>query len=36
MAISLGVPQSSLPLILPDIGNLSASKSATPLLRFLG
>ncbi len=36
MALWLGVPQSSLPLILPNIGNFFASNSATPPLGFLG
>jgi uncharacterized protein (DUF1501 family) len=36
MALWLGVPQSSLPLILPNIGNFYASNSTTPPLGFLG
>ena len=35
MALWLGVPQSSLPLILPNIGNFYASGSGTPPLGFL-
>jgi uncharacterized protein (DUF1501 family) len=36
MALWLGVPASSLPLILPNIGNFYASGSSTPPLGFLG
>jgi uncharacterized protein (DUF1501 family) len=36
LALWLGVPQSSLPLVLPNIGNFFASNSATPPLGFLG
>ncbi len=35
MALWLGVPQSSLPLILPNIGNFYAAGSSTPPLGFL-
>jgi len=35
MALWLGVPQSSLPLILPNIGNFFAAGSSTPPLGFL-
>jgi uncharacterized protein (DUF1501 family) len=35
MALWLGVPQSSLPLILPNIGNFYAANSTTPPLGFL-
>jgi uncharacterized protein (DUF1501 family) len=35
LALWLGVPQSSLPLVLPNIGNFFASNSATPPLGFL-
>ena len=36
LALWLGVPQSSLPLILPNIGNFYAANSITPPLGFLG
>jgi hypothetical protein len=36
LALWLGVPQSSLPLVLPNIGNFFASNSSTPPLGFLG
>ena len=36
LALWLGVPASSLPLILPNIGNFYASNSTTPPLGFLG
>jgi uncharacterized protein (DUF1501 family) len=36
MALWLGVPASSLPLILPNIGNFYATGSGTPPLGFLG
>ncbi|MEY3897840.1 MAG: hypothetical protein RLZZ214_3361 [Verrucomicrobiota bacterium] len=36
MALWLGVPPSSLPLILPNIGNFYASSSGSPPLGFLG
>jgi uncharacterized protein (DUF1501 family) len=35
-ALWLGVPQSSLPLILPNIGNFYAANSVTPPLGFFG
>ena len=35
LALWLGVPQSSLPLILPNIGNFHAANSSTPPLGFL-
>ncbi|MEO5714696.1 MAG: DUF1501 domain-containing protein [Luteolibacter sp.] len=36
LALWLGVPQSSLPLILPNIGNFFDANSSTPPLGFLG
>jgi uncharacterized protein (DUF1501 family) len=36
LALWLGVPQSSLPLILPNIGNFFAANSSSPPLGFLG
>ena len=35
MALWLGVPASSLPLILPNIGNFYSTSSSTPPLGFL-
>jgi uncharacterized protein (DUF1501 family) len=36
LALWLGVPASSLPLVLPNIGNFYSSSSSTPPLGFLG